>query len=119
MDEFVFATGKNKLATGKNKLQSNLCLLKQCINDIGMIIHPTKSQYMTINCNDELPFYVDNVVIEKTNTYVYLGALITNQVLSPQVKEHATMKGWSCDLVLVISTEKIRCSFLCEKNGLE
>ena len=80
-------------ATSRNKLQSKLCLLKQCTDDIGMIIHPTKSQYMTINCNDELPFYVDNVVIEKTNTYVYLGALITNKVLPAQVKEHATMKA--------------------------
>ena len=62
-------------ATSKNKLQSKLFLLKQCTDDIGMIIHPTKSQYMTINCNDELPFYVDNVVTEKNKHICILGSL--------------------------------------------
>ena len=58
-----------------------------------MNLHPTKSQYLTVNNNDEAPLNIQDVAISKTKKYVYLGALISNQPTAAQVKDHITSKA--------------------------
>ena len=66
-------------AISREKLHTKLKLLKNYADDIGMILHPTKSEYLTVYSNDEAPFNLQDVAISKTNKYMYLGALISNQ----------------------------------------
>jgi hypothetical protein len=59
MDDIaVFATTREKLIT---KLQK----LKECADSICMTLHPTKSQYFAINCDDAIPIILDDVTIAK------------------------------------------------------
>lgn len=81
------------LATSRQNLQTKLALLKECTDSIGMILHPTKSQFITVNTEDNIAVTLDDVTISKTEKYVYLGAEISNQPIATQVKQHATSKA--------------------------
>ena len=54
-------------ATSRERLDTKLKLLKNCADDLDMIIHPTKSQYITVNSKDEAPFILQDAIISKTN----------------------------------------------------
>jgi len=80
-------------ATSRLRLLAKLRLLKTCADDIGMTLHPTKSKFLTVNCEDNVPFVLDDVSISKTEQYVYLGAEISNQPIASQVKNHIKSKA--------------------------
>ena len=67
-----------------NKLQK----LKCATDDIGMVFYPTKCQFLTVNSNDTAPFELGDAVISHTNSYIYLGAHISNDTVTNQVKRH-------------------------------
>ena len=72
-----------------NKLQK----LKCATDDIGMVFHPTKCQFLTVNSNDTAPFELGDAVISHTNSYIYLGAHISNDTVTNQVKRHIEGKS--------------------------
>jgi hypothetical protein len=84
-DTVIFATTKTGLI---NKLRR----LKRCADDIGMIIHPSKSQYMSVNDTDKTSIQIDNILIEKTPCYTYLGTKITDENITAQMKLHVESK---------------------------
>ena len=61
-------------------------------SEIGMIIHPEKSQFMTINTDDNTPFVIDDIQISYTQKYCYLGAIISANPMHKQVQEHIKNK---------------------------
>jgi len=65
-----------------NKLQK----LKYAADDIGMALHPTKCQFLTVNSNDTAPFMLGNATISQTDCYTYLGAHISNDTVINQAK---------------------------------
>ena len=79
-------------ATSREMMELKLTRLKQSIDNTGMIIHPSKSQYLTVNCRDTHPFYVGNAKISYTDQYVYLGTPIANSPITGQVQRHLHMK---------------------------
>ena len=81
------------LASSREKLLQKVILLKKCTDDLGMVMHPTKSQYMTVNSNDNLPLHVDNIIVNHTENYTYLGTFISNASLPSQIKTHAEKKA--------------------------
>ena len=52
-------------ATSKERLEAKLKLLKQSADQLGMVIHPTKSKFLCINATDKFksPIIRDQVVI--------------------------------------------------------
>lgn len=84
-DTVIFATSRERLAM-------KLAALKRCTDDIGMIIHPTKSQFISVNVVDHTPFILDDVTVSATDEYIYLGSLITNDKAADNVKKHVTSK---------------------------
>ena len=80
------------VATSREKMTSKLRILKDKADHINMLFHRTKCQYMVINSTDSGPFTLDDVIIEKTNSYVYLGAQISNDTIATQVKNHVEQK---------------------------
>ena len=67
-----------------NKLQK----LKCATDDIGMVFHPTKCQFLTVNSNDTASFELGDAIMSHTNSYIYLGAHISNDTVTNQVKRH-------------------------------
>ena len=76
------------LATSREKMMDKLCALKRSCDDIGMKIHPAKSQFICVNDNDSLPFVVGDITIAHTKSYVYLGTPITASSIKQQVDMH-------------------------------
>ena len=79
--------------TSREKMISKLIHLKNCTDELGMIIHPNKSQYLTVNANDNKPIITDNLIIHPTLEYVYLGMLISNKECAKQVQSHISRKN--------------------------
>ena len=79
-------------ATSRNKLHQKLTYLKTSADDLGMRIHPTKSKYMCINSNDSTPFKLDNIQIDQTNNYMYLGAPISDSEIEEQIENQLKQK---------------------------
>ncbi len=85
-DTAIFATSRDMMKMKLNKL-------KECADDIGMLLHPSKCQYLTVNSSDSVPFVLDYAVIAKTISYHYLGAHISNDTVTNQVKQHINGKA--------------------------
>ena len=84
-DTVIFASSREKMA-------EKLRILKTTTDKIGMKIHPTKSKYQCVNVDDQTSFIVDNISIQHTNKYVYLGAIISNDTIANQTKLHIEQK---------------------------
>ncbi len=80
-------------ATSRLSMERKLRNLKSCVDDIGMVIHPTKSRFLSVNTQDQESFVLDNVAIEHTESYVYLGSHISVTSVSQQVKDHMKNKA--------------------------
>jgi len=76
------------LASSREKMTQKLQRLKYAADDIGMVLHPTKCQFLTVNSNDTAPFVLGNATISQTDCYIYLGAHISNDTVTNQVKKH-------------------------------
>ena len=81
------------LASSRESMEAKLAKLKASVDDIGMLLHPSKCQYLTVNSDDTTPFVLGDAVISKTASYIYLGALISNDKISSQVKNHLDGKA--------------------------
>lgn len=81
------------IATSWKKLNQKLIALKTCTDRIGMTWHPTKSQFISTDssCPDQI--ILNDVTINKTNSYTYLGTPISFQPLSAQIKQHLKSKS--------------------------
>jgi hypothetical protein len=80
------------MATSREKMAEKLNYLKMKAEEIGMILHPTKCQYITVNTQYTEPFRFENVTISHTATYTYLGARIENSSIVKQVSQHMNVK---------------------------
>ena len=80
------------LATSREAMTKKLELLYRAAKGIDMAIHPTKSQFMTVNVADHIPFEIENVKISYTSTYTYLGSIIEDAPIRDQVKTHIDSK---------------------------
>ena len=85
-DTVLFATSRNKMIEKLNKL-------KRCTEDIGMVIHPNKSMFLTVNTTDRTTICLNDVKIRYTKEYIYLGTNISNSTCANQVKSHIKGKG--------------------------
>ncbi len=56
-------------------------------------MHPTKSRYIAVNTQDRMNFVLDDVVIEHTDSYMYLGSQISVSSVAQQVKDHIKSKA--------------------------
>ena len=79
-------------ATSRKSMEKKLKRLKKCTDDIGMVMHPTKSRFIAINATDLRPFVLDEVSISHTSEYVYLGTIISVKSIAEQVIAHLKMK---------------------------
>ena len=59
---------------------------------MDMVIHPTKSMYITVNADDHVPFQIDAATINRTEEYVYLGAPISNNTIQRQIESELQHK---------------------------
>ena len=80
------------LATSREAMTKKLELLYRAAKGIDMAIHPTKSQFMTVNVADHIPFEIEKVKISYTSTYTYLGSIIEDAPIRDQVKTHIDSK---------------------------
>ena len=80
------------LATSRKNLAAKLRLLKNSTDEIGMLFHPTKCQFMTVNSEDKEAIQVDDIKVGYTSKYTYLGAVISNQSITEQLKDHIKAK---------------------------
>ena len=80
------------LASSREQMEAKLCALKAAADDIGMVINQSKTQYICTNVSDPQPFKIDNLVVEHTNVYTYLGTPISAMSIADQVKLHLQQK---------------------------
>ena len=71
---------------------AKLVLLYNSTLDINMTIHPDKSKYIVVNCEDSAPFKVGNATICHTEKYIYLGTPISAHPIGKQVEDHIKSK---------------------------
>ncbi len=81
------------LATSRKQMYKKLKLLKTSADDIGMVIHPTKSHFMCVNSTDNEDVILDNANICYTDSYTYLGTPISCSSVSEQVQQHLNAKS--------------------------
>ena len=81
------------IATTREKLTEKIAALKRSTDAIDMIIHPQKSQYVSINSEEKQPMKIDDVTISHTESYTYLGAKISNNNIATQMKDHLQEKA--------------------------
>ncbi len=81
------------LATSRKQMQKKLKLLKKSADDIGMVIHPTKSLFMCMNSTNNEDFILDNANISYTESYTYLGSPIRCRSVSMQIQQHLNAKS--------------------------
>jgi len=86
LSSLLFMDDTAIIATSRQALEQKLQILKQCTDNLGMVIHPKKSQYMTVNNDSREPILLDNVCISKTTEYNYLGCLIQDAKVTDIVK---------------------------------
>ena len=63
------------LATSREAMTKKLELLYRAAKGIDMAIHRTKSQFMTVNVADHIPFEIEKVKISYTSTYLHIFGL--------------------------------------------
>ena len=80
-------------ATSRERLVQKLTQLKQCTDDLGMVIHSSNSQFLVINDDDTRPIMIDTITISHTDRYVYLGIPIRAKSIAAQVKDHLKSKA--------------------------
>ena len=78
-------------ASSREAMTSKLNLLKNCTENIGMRINAGKSKFICVN-GDTHPFTIDDMYIEHTRSYVYLGTPISSETIAKQVKQHLQQK---------------------------
>ena len=80
------------LATSRQTMIDKLNTVYKASSELDMILHPTKSKYITVNTDDDLPFHIGPVTISYTTNYLYLEAQISNKLMQEQVKLHSQNK---------------------------
>ena len=80
------------LATSRQQMEKKLRALKSATDEIGMVIHPSKSRFMCLNSQSTDKFLLGNVEILHTNLYTYLGAPISTASIAQQVQKHIDSK---------------------------
>ena len=81
------------LATSRAAMQDKLDRIYTTASQLELKLHPNKSKYLCINGGSEdRPFKVGDVTIDSTDTYIYLGATITNDNITKQVHTQVTSK---------------------------
>ena len=60
------------LASSRAAMEHKLRLLADSARDIGMVMHPEKSQYMAVNTTDTDPFVVNDIRIVQSYKEVLL-----------------------------------------------
>jgi hypothetical protein len=81
------------LATSREALHKKLSLLINSAKSLGIKIHLTKSKYIVSGCNDEEPFVFDDIVIENTKEYTYLGTTISPSTIAKQIEAYVKSKA--------------------------
>ena len=79
-------------ATSRKKMQRKLAGLKEAADHIDMIIHPTKSEYISVNGQGTDSFIIDGATIMYAEQYVYLGSTLMNDTVAKQVQAHVDKK---------------------------
>ena len=80
------------IATSRESLGIKLRQLKDSADQLGMLLHPSKSQFLVVNDNNRDPFIIDDVAIEYCEEYIYLDTPISNESIPVQVKRHIQSK---------------------------
>ena len=83
------------LATTRNNMIRKIQILHDYCNQYGMKVNESKTKFFVLNGTgqDEDPFHVGNLKIEKCEKYVYLGSIFTyDGSVSSAVRAHALMK---------------------------
>jgi hypothetical protein len=80
------------VATSHDAMQRKFEILVDSAASLSMIIHPDKSKLLLVNSNDTSPLSYNNVSVDTTMSYVYLGTPISNLPIACQVKEHLLSK---------------------------
>ena len=94
------------LSANRASLLEKLHVLHAAAVDIGMDIHPYKSQYIAVNPGDTFPVMLDNVCVSFTNSYNYLGTPVAAEPLREQISSHVRTK----------SAHVFKFSSFCKKN---
>ena len=84
------------MATSRERLIHKLNVLKGATDWLNMGIHPSKSQFMTVNANDNLAFVMDSVIVTHrlTDEYVTLRTPISNSKnISDQTDRQIKLKN--------------------------
>ncbi len=79
-------------ATSRQKMEQKLQKWKEAVDHIGMIIHPTKFKYMTVNTGDNDSFIMEQDTISYMPQYTYLGATISAVDINVQMNTHLQQK---------------------------
>ncbi len=80
------------LATSRAAMQRKFELLVDSALPLDMEFHPGKLKYLCVNADDHEPFSYKDIVVERTEKYIYVGTSIMNEVLAKQVTAHVSEK---------------------------
>lgn len=84
------------IATSRAQMVHKLSRLSETARQIGMKIHPTKSQFIAINTQDKLDFQLEDATISHTDSYTYLGCQISAAKLPKQVEMEIAIRQKHC-----------------------
>lgn len=85
-NSLLFMDDTALLATSRTEMNNKLKVLHDTAQTLGMILHPTKSKFISVNANDKQDFIVQDARVKETDSYTYLGCKITPRSIREQTK---------------------------------
>ncbi len=94
-------------------------ITEKSADEIGMVIHLTKSRFMCMKSTDNEDFILGNANICYTDSYTYLGTPISCRCVSEQVQQHLNAKSGHLLKFTSFLAKKQWCPVQCKEICVE
>ena len=103
-------------ATSREKLIAKMQILECYCSEYGMVINEGKTQFLTVNCEEEAPIQLGSLTITPTKSYTYLGSPVMDCSIHLQVKEHMARKQTHCRKFVSFLARNYDAPFYVKRN---
>ncbi len=107
------------IATSRQSLLQKLTYLEKYCNEYGMIMNQKKTKLLVVNGDeqDRLPIQLGEVTIHNAQSYVYLGAVVTEDgSTASSIQKHAKDKEYNLNKLLIFLASNYDAPFYVKRK---
>jgi len=109
------------LATSRDAMQAQLLILHHYCEDSGMRINAKKTQFLAFGsaAHDRTPFILPSFIVERTDRYLYLGAIVTESgKINDSIRLHAIDKTFNLNKLMIFLGKNADAPFKVKEHVL-